>query len=59
MKNYFKQNMEKHFKNPLLGWGSLVVIQYYRIQTRRASAGLGSERKYKSTYCQALSFAAL
>jgi hypothetical protein len=50
MKNYFKQNMEKHW-NPLLGWGSLVVIQYYRILTRRALTVLGSKWKYKSAYC--------
>jgi hypothetical protein len=29
---------EKHFQKSLLGLSSLVVIQYYRIETRRALA---------------------
>jgi hypothetical protein len=32
--------MDKHFKNPLLGCDSLVIIQFYRIQTGRASTVL-------------------
>jgi hypothetical protein len=38
MKNYFKQNMDKQFQNPLLSFGSLLVIQKYRIQSHKASA---------------------